>query len=224
MATPETRALEFVANPTRVERSVVRTWRELERDARACDRCDLHQGRTKVVFGDGDPAADVMLVGVAPRRPEDLQGRPFSGAAGNLLDNALAGAGLRRRDCYLTTLVKCRPPGDRDPEMVEVESCHPYLLEQIALVRPRVIVTLGAAPTGVLLRRRLPLAKVAGLRLDVFDGVTLVPTYDPARAIRSAPHMITGLGRHLATVKAVLDGRLSTGAEAMADVRARIAR
>lgn len=198
----------------------LRTWRELERDAHDCTRCALHESRTHVAFGDGDPDADLMLIGQAPRRPEDLQGKPFCGAAGNLIDNCLTDAGLARADCYLTDLVKCRPPGDRRPERAEIEQCSAYLRQQIARVRPRVIVALGELATAVLLRRRLPLERVAGYRLDL-EGITLIPTYHPTTAIQGAPSAVAAIRRDLLAAKAVLDGRLSTGAEAMADWRAR---
>lgn len=198
----------------------VRPWRDLERDAAGCTRCGLHESRTKVAFGDGDPDADLMLVGQAPRGPEDLAARPFSGAVGNLVDNCLADAGLSRAECYLTDVVKCRPPGDRLPEPDEVELCSPYLREQIAHVRPRVIVSLGEFATAVLLRRRLPIERVAGYRLDL-DGITLIPTYHPTAAIRGTPAAVAAIARDLMAARAVLDGRLATGAEALADWRAR---
>jgi uracil-DNA glycosylase len=208
-------------NPLHADLAALRPWRDLERDASGCTRCRLHTSRTKVVFGSGDTAADLMFVATAPNRHEDLQGAPLVGAAGNVLDNALREAGVHRDDCYLTHLNKCHPPDARAPSTDEIEACYPYLWEQIAHIRPRVIVTLGELPTAVLLRRRLPLDRVAGLRLDVFDGITLVPTQDPSDAVHGNATAVTQIRRDVATAKAVLDGRLATGKEALADVRAR---
>lgn len=221
MADSDNAATTLDGNPMRVEAARLRTFKQLERDAVACTACALHRDRTKVVFGEGSTQSDLMLIGEAPGRHEDLQGKPFVGAAGNLIDNLLADAGLGREDCYITNLVKCHPPGNRQPARDEIEACWGFLFEQIAHVRPSVIVTLGELPTSVLLRRRLPLAKVAGYRFDVFDGVTLVPTFAPAAALRGNAQALAAIRRDFTVAKAVLDGRLATGAEAMADVRDR---
>lgn len=181
--------------------------------ATGCTRCGLSENRTKVVFGEGDPGADLMIVGEWPGRHEDLQARPFAGALGNLLGKTLSMAGLRREDCYLTHVVKCRPPTERGPRPDEVSTCLPYLVQQIGHVRPRVILTMGPFATQVVLRRQVPIAKVAGFRLDVFDGVTLIPTHHPASALRGNPTALTALKRDVRTAKAVLDGELPTGAE-----------
>lgn len=196
------------------------TWDELERQAAACTKCRLHESRTKVVFGDGDRDADLMLVGEAPGRQEDLLGRPFAGAAGNLLTNLLDEAGLARADVYVTNLVKCRPPENREPGLDEIQTCSPYLFGQLALVRPRVIVTLGAFATRLLLRRQVPVARVAGYRFDL-NGATVIPTFHPSTALRGNPRAMTSLRRDLRAAKAVLDGRLATAAEALAHLRAK---
>lgn len=201
-------------NPFELDPSEIRPLRQIEREARACTDCALHRGRAKVVFGSGSPDADLLIVGVGPGRHEDLQGKPFVGATGNLVDNALAEAGLHRDDCYLTHLVKCHGDDGRAPTRDEVAACSRYLVEQIAAVRPRVIVALGGFVTQVLLRRPIPIERVAGFRLDVFDGVTLIPTLHPTAALRGNPGAVTALKRDLRTAKAVLDGRLATGAEA----------
>lgn len=194
--------------------------RALERAIRACSACDLHAERCNPVTGEGSLDARLMIVGSKPRRHEDLQGRPFAGGSGNVLDHVLNAAGLSRSDVYLTSVVKCRPGDDRAASPDEVRACLPHLEAERELVAPEVIVTLGAFTTSVLLRRSVPIERVAGYRLDV-DGVTLIPTYHPADAVRGVPQAAVCLRRDLAMAKAVLDGRLSTGAEAMAELRRR---
>lgn len=207
-------------NPMALSGDDVRSWRELERAATGCTLCRLCEDRTKVVFGDGPQDAEVMVIGDAPGRTEDLLGRPFVGAAGNLLDNLLLDAGFDREAVYVTTMVKCHPR-HQAPDQDVVDACSPYLVEQIAHVRPRVIITLGPVVASLLLRRPVPLDRVAGFRFDVFDGVTLVPTHHPATVIKGNQSAVASIRRDLMTARAVLDGRLSTGAEAMAELRAR---
>lgn len=208
-------------NPLALPEEERRTWRDLERDATGCTRCDLHRTRTNVVFGEGDPDADLFILGERPSRHDDLQGKPFVGGAGNVLTNALSDAGLTREECYVATVVKCLPVPAEAMGRPEVESCSPYLLEQLAHVSPRVIVTLGQFTTQLLLRREVPFPKVVGYRFDIYSGVTLIPTFPPAAALRGHPAAVTALSRDLRTAKAVLDGRMPTGAEALAEVRAR---
>lgn len=155
--------------------------------ARACTRCpQLAGARTQVVFGGGNADADLLLVGEAPGAREDELGTPFVGAAGRLLDELLASIGLTRADVFTTTLLKCRPPGNRDPSPTELGRCQDYLSQQIALVRPRVVVTLGAVATRALAPDAGPLGEVHG-RIDVrdLDGLTVqfVPVYHPAAAL-----------------------------------------
>jgi uracil-DNA glycosylase len=197
--------------------------RELERAVRGCTACGLYRERSTPVVGEGPLDARMMIVGSKPRRHEDLQGKPFAGATGNVLDHALTAAGLSRDDVYLTTIVKCRPGDDRTPSREEVEACSTHLQQQLAAVEPEVIVGLGAFTTSVLLGRPVPIERVAGYRLDVFQGVTLVPTYHPADAVRGVPQAAAALRRDLMAAKAVLDGRLPTGAETLAELRARTA-
>jgi len=204
--------------PMNVDRAALRPWADLRDEALGCTRCDLADDRRTVVFGEGPEDADLLVVGIAPGRQEDVQGIPFLGAAGNVLTNALADAGLDRDDVYVANLVMCHPPAGRAPSRVEVESCWPFLFEQIAHVRPRVIVTLGDLPLVVLTRRPLTLARVAGYRLDVFDGVTLIPTYSPADAVRESTAALDAIRRDIATARAVLDGRLPGGRELVAGV------
>lgn len=213
-------ALGLSTNPMTLRGDDVRSWRELERTASTCTLCRLCEGRTKVVFGDGPQDADVVVVGDAPGRTEDLLGRPFVGSAGNLLDNLLLDAGLDRESVYVTTVVKCHPR-EGVPDRDVVDACTPYLVEQLAHLRPKVIITLGPVAAGLLLQRPVPLDKVAGFRFDVFDGVTLVPTHHPATVIKGNQTIVASIRRDLMTARAVLEGRLSTGAEAMAELRAR---
>lgn len=197
--------------------------RELERRVNGCRACGLHRERTTPVVAEGPVDADLMIVGSVPGRHEDLQGKPLAGAAANVLHHALATAGVLREDVHLATTVRCRPKDDRAPSRDEVAACFPHLQAHIALVAPKVIVALGEAVTHVLLGRPVPLSRVAGYRLDVMDGITLIPTYHPADVVRGVPQAAASVTRDLAAAKAVLDGRLRTGAETLADLRSRTA-
>jgi DNA polymerase len=128
----------------------------------SCTRCRLAQGRTQVVFGAGNPHADLMFVGEAPGFHEDKQGVPFVGQAGKLLEGLLAGVELRREDVYIANVLKCRPPGNRDPQQDEIESCEPHLFRQIELIEPKVIATLGNFATKLLSGRPLGITRVHG--------------------------------------------------------------
>ncbi|MFA9446153.1 uracil-DNA glycosylase family protein [Egicoccus sp. AB-alg6-2] len=194
--------------------------RELERAIRACTACGLHGGRTTPVVGEGPFEARLMIVGSKPRRHEDLQGKPFAGGTGNVLGHAMQVAGLDSQDAYLTTLVKCRPGDDRAATPDELEACGQHFRAQLQLVRPEVIVALGSFAASVLLGRSVNIERIAGYRLDV-QGVTVIPTYHPADAVRGVPQAAGTLRRDLTAAKAVLDGRLPTGAQTMAELRAR---
>jgi DNA polymerase len=161
---------------------MTRTLDELGLEASGCTRCRLASGRTQVVFGVGNPEADVMFVGEGPGYYEDKQGEPFVGAAGQLLTRLLAEIGLERQDVYICNTVKCRPPGNRDPLPDELESCRPYLAGQIENVRPRVIVTLGNFATRVILDKPVSISRVRGQRFTV-EGRTVVPTFHPAAVL-----------------------------------------
>jgi DNA polymerase len=162
---------------------------ELEAFARqvgGCTKCRLAEGRTQVVFGVGDPEADLMFVGEAPGFHEDKQGIPFVGQAGKLLDKLLAGIGLLRKDVYIANTVKCRPPGNRDPQPDEKQACEPFLFRQIELIRPKVIATLGNHATKQLSGRETGITRVHGQpqRLNVGSlAVVLYPLYHPAAAL-----------------------------------------
>lgn len=199
----------------------LRSLRELERRIESCRACALYEDRGRPVVSEGPIDADLMVVGAVPRRHEDLQGRPFAGAAGNVLDNALADAGLLRDQVHMTTVVRCRPGDDRPPTPEQIATCLPHLHAQVALVQPRVIVALGATASAVLLGRPVPLERVAGYRLDVLQGITLVPTYHPTDVVRGVPSAAAAMRRDLQVAKAVLDGRLPTGAQTLEDLRSR---
>jgi len=154
--------------------------------ASTCTRCRLAQGRTQVVFGVGNPDADLMFVGEAPGFHEDKEGVPFVGQAGKLLDKLLAGIGLERSEVYIANVLKCRPPGNRDPQPDEIESCEPHLFRQIELIQPRVVATLGNFATKLLSGKPLGITRVHGVEQDAAVGgnrVLLYPLYHPAAAL-----------------------------------------
>jgi uracil-DNA glycosylase len=203
---------------------VAGTVREHERLVRACDRCSLHLDRTAPVVGDGPADARLVIVGAVPRRHEDLQGHALAGSARNVLDAALLDAGIGPDTVRVTSVVRCRPADDRPPTAEEVATCAAHLRSELAVVRPAVVVGLGAMATMALLGRDVPLERVAGYRLDVLDGITLVPTYHPTDVVRGVPQARAALRRDLTVARAVLEGRMGTGAEALADLRARLPR
>lgn len=163
---------------------------------RACTACGLAKGRTHVVPGEGNPQAEVVFIGEGPGFHEDQQGRPFVGPAGQFLDELLKAAGLRRNDVYICNVVKCRPPNNRDPFPVEIQSCSQWLDAQLALIRPKVVVTLGRYS----LARYLPgqsISKVHGKPFQK-DGLTVVPMFHPAAALHQAslrPAIMEDFGR-----------------------------
>lgn len=152
--------------------------------AEACTRCRLAQGRQKVVFGSGNPAADLMLIGEAPGAEEDKQGLPFVGAAGELLTKIIQAMGMRREDIYIANILKCRPPGNRDPQPDEVAACRGFLERQIELVQPKVIVALGRIAAQSLLGNDGPLGQMRGQWYRVL-GVPTMVTYHPAALLRN---------------------------------------
>jgi DNA polymerase len=155
----------------------------IREDLGDCTRCALHKGRNKIVFGVGNPAARLMFVGEGPGADEDAQGEPFVGRAGQLLNNMIAAMGLKREECYIANIVKCRPPGNRTPEPDEANTCTPFLFRQIDVVRPQVLVALGATAATYLLGARQPLAGLRG-RVHAYRGMSLIVTYHPAFLLR----------------------------------------
>lgn len=180
----------------------------LAEEASTCTRCALAGGRTQVVFGVGDPRAALMFVGEGPGRDEDLQGEPFVGRSGKLLDLLLdQEIGVERRDCYIANVVKCRPPGNRDPLPAEIEACRPYLDRQVALIDPVVVVTLGNFATRTLLGTQDGIRKVRG-RAYRFGRARLVPTYHPAAALRGGGEVLAEMRADFVRAKALLrEGR-----------------
>lgn len=153
--------------------------------ALGCPRCRLAGTRRHVVFGEGSPAADVLVVGEAPGEQEDRTGRPFVGRAGQLLDLLLASVGIPREAVYICNVLKCRPPGNRDPRPDEVEACSPYLHRQVELVRPKVVLAFGTFAAQTLLESTTPIGRLRG-SVHEYRGVPLVATYHPAALLRNA--------------------------------------
>jgi uracil-DNA glycosylase len=172
---------------------------ELERlaaEAASCTRCRLHETRTQVVFGEGSPSAELMFVGEAPGYHEDKQGRPFVGPSGQLLNRLLAGIGLRREDVYICNVLKSRPPRNRDPQPDEIAACRYWLDEQVRLVDPKVVVTLGNFAAKTLLESTTGITRLRG-RSYPFQGRVLLPTFHPAAALhasgRGGPSPLDGM-------------------------------
>jgi DNA polymerase len=184
--------------------------REAAAEAAGCVRCPLAEGRTQVVFGEGNPDADLVLVGEAPGFHEDRDGRPFAGRARELLDRLLGSVGLSLDDAYLATVLKCRPPGNRDPLPAEIAACEPYLYRQLELIRPSVVAPLGSFATALLSGRALGITRVHGQEQPVTLGgrtVTLYPLYHPAAALYT-PTMLEVLERDVARLPELLGAQL----------------
>jgi DNA polymerase len=160
----------------------MRALEEAARDASTCVRCRLSQGRTQVVYGAGDPDADLMFIGEAPGFHEDKQGVPFVGAAGQLLNRLLADSGIERDEVYINNVILCRPPGNRDPLPDELEACRPWLDERIAIIDPAVIVTLGNWATRYILGSNVSISRVRGQRFP-WNGRMVIPTFHPAAVL-----------------------------------------
>jgi DNA polymerase len=175
--------------------------------ALACTACRLAETRNSVVFGVGDPSARLMFVGEAPGKNEDLQGEPFVGAAGRLLDELLAGIGITRPEVYIANVLKCRPPGNRDPRPDEIDSCKGFLRQQIKLIAPEVVMTLGNFATKLLLRTETGITRLRGHAYDWWLGATLIPTFHPAAALRGGDRVLEQMRQDFDLVRSVLDGR-----------------
>jgi uracil-DNA glycosylase len=161
---------------------------EVYNEASVCVKCPLSATRTRVVFGAGNADADLMFVGEAPGAEEDRQGLPFVGRAGGLLTQMLEGIGMARDDVFIANVLKCRPPGNRDPQPIEIESCEPYLAEQVRLIEPRVVCTLGNFATKLLTGSRTGITRVRGVpQVHVLGGrsVFVMPLFHPAAALRT---------------------------------------
>ena len=178
---------------------------DLAQEILVCRLCALSESRRIAVPGEGPIDAEIMFVGEGPGEQEDRTGRPFVGAAGQLLNKLLAQAGLSRSDVYITNIVKCRPPGNRDPQPGEVAACRPYLEAQIALITPRVICLLGRPATHALLSPTASMGRVHGAPQEV-DGITYVPLYHPAAALHQ-PSLGTALVQDMERLKQFLGKR-----------------
>ena len=159
-------------------------YNQLRQEANRCKKCELHTTRTNVVFGTGNENADLMFVGEAPGRDEDENGEPFVGRAGQLLTKVIEAMELTREKVYIANVIKCRPPNNRNPKRTEIESCEPYLIRQIELIKPKVICALGTFATQMLLRTE---AKISSLRgnFHEYRGTKVMPTYHPAYLLRN---------------------------------------
>jgi uracil-DNA glycosylase len=185
MALPGKREIK----PLSIERfAEARSLEQLEKTIQECQRCPLGKTRTKLVFGDGNPHAELMFIGEAPGRDEDLQGKPFVGRAGKLLDKMLVDLGLQRENVYIANILKSRPPGNRDPEPDEVASCEPYLHMQIKLIQPKLICSLGRIAAQTLLRTKMTLGEMRGRWFD-YSGVKFMVTYHPAAILRAMSNL-----------------------------------
>ncbi|MGB2601773.1 MAG: uracil-DNA glycosylase [Candidatus Omnitrophota bacterium] len=161
------------------------TLKTLEEEVSGCLRCELSGTRTNVVFGEGDSRADLMFIGEAPGGDEDKQGRPFVGRAGQLLTKIIESIGLKREEVFIGNILKCRPPGNRNPMPNEIAMCSPYLLKQIDAIEPKVICALGKFAAQTLLNTETPISKLRGKFYD-YNGIKLMPTYHPAYLLRNS--------------------------------------
>jgi uracil-DNA glycosylase len=178
-------------------------------EASVCVACRLAQGRTQVVYGVGSDDADLMFIGEGPGYHEDKQGEPFVGAAGQLLNRMLSEIGTRREDVYIANVVKCRPPGNRDPLPDEIEACSPWLAEQVQLIDPHIVVTLGNFATRYVLERPASISRVRGQRFN-WRGRSVIPTFHPAAVLHGggeASSQMQALRADFQTIKEALAER-----------------
>ena len=173
-----------------------------------CTVCRLSETRTNVVFGAGNPNADVIFVGEGPGQQEDEQGLPFVGRSGQLLEQLLGEIGLTRQDVYIANVVKCRPPKNRDPRPDEIDACKGYLRTQLELIQPKVAVTLGNFASKLLLRTDTGITKLRGNAYEWW-GRLLVPTFHPAAALRGSARVLNAMREDFQTIQAIIDGKLT---------------
>ena len=192
-----------VAVPISLARSAHDLLAEVRTDIGDCTRCKLHGlGRRQIVFGVGNPSADLMFVGEAPGADEDVQGIPFVGRAGQLLTKIIEAINLRREDVYIANVIKCRPPENRNPDPDEVETCEPFLFRQIDAIRPKVVVALGTFAAKALLKTQDPISRLRG-RVYEYRGAKLIPTFHPAFLLRS-PDRKRDVWEDMKKVRAIL--------------------
>ncbi len=158
--------------------------KDLEKICKNCKKCRLHENRNEVVFGDGNPKADILIVGEGPGFNEDKQGKPFVGRAGQLLDKMLKAINLNRKEVYITNIVKCRPPDNRNPQESEIEKCLPYLRWQVKIIQPKIIVSLGSVSAKVLIDKNIKITKDRGKIVEK-GNIKFLPTYHPAYLLRN---------------------------------------
>jgi DNA polymerase len=187
----------------RAELSLEERLREIDAVVSECTACPLHAGRTRTVFGSGNPRTKVMFIGEGPGRDEDLQGKPFVGRSGQLLTKILQAISLEREDVYITNMVKCRPPQNRDPLEAEVRRCETYLVEQIDLIKPRVICALGRIAAQWLLNNKEPLASMRASE-NFYRGIRVLVTYHPAALLRN-PELKRDAWEDFKKLKALID-------------------
>lgn len=178
---------------------------QLRIEAESCTRCRLAETRTRVVFGTGRADSELMFVGEAPGFHEDQQGIPFVGRAGQLLDQLLDEVGIPRHTVYIANVLKCRPPNNRDPRDDEIDACKGYLRQQIRLIRPRVVVTLGNFATKLLLNTTTGITRLRGVAHPWWLGATLVPTFHPAAALRGGEQVVNQMREDFALMRRLLD-------------------
>ena len=193
------------AEPVQVFASPADALAAIRADLGDCTRCKLHTlGRKQIVFGVGNPNADLMFVGEAPGADEDIQGEPFVGRAGQLLTKIIEAIDLRREDVYIANVIKCRPPGNRNPEPDEVEQCEPFLFRQIDVIKPKVIVALGKFAAQSLLKSADPITRLRGREYKYRDAI-LMPTFHPAYLLRN-PSAKREVWEDMKRVKRILEG------------------
>ena len=176
---------EPIAVPVTLARSAAEALAGIREEIGDCTRCKLHTlGRTQIVFGVGNPNADVMFVGEAPGADEDIQGVPFVGRAGQLLTRMIEAMGFKRDEVYIANVLKCRPPGNRNPEPDEIATCEPFLFQQLASIEPQVVIALGAFAARTLLKTDAPISRLRGRIFD-YRGAKLIPTFHPSFLLRS---------------------------------------
>jgi uracil-DNA glycosylase len=174
-----------VAVPVMLARTAAEALSAIRDDIGECTRCKLHTlGRRQIVFGTGSMTAEIMFVGEAPGADEDEQGVPFVGRAGQLLTKMIGAMGLRREDVYIANVLKCRPPGNRNPEPDEIQTCEPFLFRQLASIQPKVVIALGAFAARTLLQTEDPISRLRGRVFD-YRGAKLIPTFHPSYLLRS---------------------------------------
>ena len=164
--------------------SPVMTLEEVRKELGDCKRCKLHRARRTIVFGEGNESAKLMFIGDGPGYDEDVQGRPFVGRAGQLLTKIIQSINLPREEVYITNIVKCRPPQNRNPEPDEIQSCHPFLMKQIRMIQPKIICALGTFSAQTLLKTDIKITALRGRFYDI-EGTKVIPTYHPAFLLRN---------------------------------------